>query len=166
MTELLLVRHGESTWNAAGRLQGQTAWPALTDRGRRQAAAVAARLLAHNPRRLVTSDLVRATQSAEIIGQVLGLDLEANALLRERHYGVWQRTDVAEAARLARSLADHQRIPGGESLSDVRHRWRTLTAELRGSRGPVVLVTHGNIIAEAVGRPIPANGSVSKIRLV
>jgi broad specificity phosphatase PhoE len=37
MMELLLVRHGESTWNVAGRMQGQTAPPALTDRGRRQA---------------------------------------------------------------------------------------------------------------------------------
>ncbi|MPZ63179.1 MAG: histidine phosphatase family protein [Propionibacteriales bacterium] len=166
MTELLLVRHGESTWNAAGRVQGQTASPELTDLGRRQAAAVAAKLLGRGPRRLLTSDLVRARQSAEIIGKALRLEPEADPLLRERHYGAWQGMNIADAVRVARSLADHQRLPGGgESLIDVRRRWRTLLAELRGALGPVVLVTHGNLIAEAVGAADPKNGSVTPILL-
>lgn len=46
MTELLLVRHGESTWNAAGRMQSQTVSPELTERGRRQAVEAGAQLLA------------------------------------------------------------------------------------------------------------------------
>ena len=165
MTELLLVRHGESTWNAAGRVQGQTASPELTDLGRRQAAGAAAQLLGRGPRRLLTSDLVRARQSANIIGKALGLEPETDPLLRERHYGTWQGRNIADAVRVARSLADHHRLPGGESLIDVRRRWRTLLAELRGAPGPVVLVTHGNLIAEAVGAADPKNGSVTPILL-
>lgn len=71
--ELLLVRHGESTWNVAGRMQGQTASPALTDRGRRQAVEAGAQLLALGAERLLTSDLLRARQTAAIIGRTLGL---------------------------------------------------------------------------------------------
>lgn len=165
MTELLLVRHGQSTWNAAGRVQGQTMSPGLTDLGRSQAAAVAHRLLARRPRRLITSDLVRARQSARIIGEVLGLEPEDDPLLRERHYGTWQGGRLEDAVRVARSLADHVRLPGGESLVDVRRRWQTLAAGLRGSPGPVVLVTHGNVIADAAGAVDPANGSFVAISL-
>lgn len=166
MTELLLVRHGESTWNAAGRVQGQTASPELTDLGRRQAAEVAAQLLGRGPRWLLTSDLVRARQSAEIIGKALGLEPQADPLLRERHYGTWQGRNIVDAVGAARSLADHQRLPGGgESLIDVRQRWTTLLARLCGALGPVVLVTHGDVIAEACGATDPPNGSVTAILL-
>jgi probable phosphoglycerate mutase len=165
MTQLLLVRHGQSTWNAAGRVQGQASSPELTDRGRDQAGRVAARLAGYAPRRLLTSDLVRATQSAEIIGAALGLEPQADSRLRERHYGTWQGANADEAERAARSLAEHQRLPGGESLTDVRRRWKALLTELRDAPGPIVLVTHGNLIAEAVGAGVPQNGSITPILL-
>ena len=165
MTELLLVRHGESTWNAAGRMQGQTASPALTDRGRRQAVEAGAQLLARGAERLLTSDLVRARQTAAIIGTTLRLEPEVNPLLRERHYGTWQGRDSAEAIRATRSLPEHERVPGGESLLDVRQRWATLLAALRGIRGPVVVVTHGDLVVEAAGGPLPENGSVTRLML-
>lgn len=165
MTELLLVRHGQSTWNAVGRVQGQTMSPELTELGRRQATAVAVRLLDRRPRRLLTSDLVRARQSAQIMADVLGLEPEDAPLLRERHYGTWQGGRLDDAVRVARSLADHEPLPGGESLVDVRHRWQQLVAGLRGSPGPVVLVTHGNVIADAAGAADPANGSILPVLL-
>jgi broad specificity phosphatase PhoE len=165
MMELLLVRHGESTWNAAGRMQGQTASPELTERGRRQAVQTGAQLLARGAERLLTSDLVRARQTAAIIGTTLRLEPETGALLRERHYGTWQGSDSAEAIRATRSLPDHVRVPGGESLLEVRQRWATLLAALRGVRGPVVVVTHGNLIVEAAGGPLPRNGSVTRLML-
>lgn len=165
MTELLLVRHGESTWNAAGRMQGQTVSPELTGRGRRQAVEAGAQLLARGPERLLTSDLVRARQTAVIIGTTLRLEPEVNLLLRERHYGTWQGSDSGEAVRATRSLPDHVRVPGGESLLEVRQRWATLLAGLRGICGPVVMVTHGNLIVEAAGVPLPKNGSVIRLML-
>lgn len=163
--ELLLVRHGESTWNVAGRMQGQTASPVLTDRGRRQAGEVGARLLALGAARLLTSDLVRAWQTAAIIGRTLRLEPETDPLLRERHYGTWQGRNSAEAIRATRTLLDHERVPGGESLVDVRQRWATLVTALGDIREPVVLVTHGNVIVEAAGGPIPENGSVTRLLL-
>lgn len=165
MTELLLVRHGESTWNAVGRIQGQATGPELTELGRRQAAAAAVRLLQARPRRLLTSDLDRARQSAEIIGGVLGLEPEPEPLLRERHYGTWQGRSSSVAVLAAAGLADHQPLPGGESRVDVRRRWRTLLPQLRGEPGPVVLVTHGVLIAEATGGAVPDNGSVTRLLL-
>lgn len=163
--QLLLVRHGESTWNVAGRMQGQTASPLLTDRGRRQAGEAGARLLGLGAARLLTSDLVRARQTAAIIGLTLGLEPEADSLLRERHYGTWQGSDSAEVIRATRFLPDHERVPGGESLVDVRRRWANLVTVLGDIRGPVVLVTHGNLIVEAAGGPLPENGSVTHLLL-
>lgn len=163
--ELLLVRHGESTWNVAGRMQGQTAGPALTDRGRRQAVEAAAQLLAFGAARLLTSDLVRARQTAAVIGMALGLEPEPDPLLRERHYGTWQGVDSADVIRATRSLPDHERVPGGESRVDVRQRWANLVTALGLVRGPVVLVTHGNLIVEAAGGPLPENGSVTHLLL-
>lgn len=165
MMELLLVRHGESTWNVAGRMQGQTASPELTDRGRRQGVRAGAELLALGAERLLTSDLVRARQTAAIIGRTLQLEPEAAPLLRERHYGAWQGSDITQAIRATRSLPDHERVPGGESLVDVRRRWAALVIALGDIRGPVVLVTHGNLIVEAAGGPLPENGSVTRLLL-
>lgn len=85
MTAMLLVRHGESIWNADGRWQGQ-ADPALTDRGREQAAAAAAAL--GHVDAIVTSDLVRAAETGAIIARVLGVDhLATEPRLRERDAG-------------------------------------------------------------------------------
>lgn len=165
MMELLLVRHGESTWNVARRIQGQTASPTLTDRGRRQAVQAGAQLLALGAQRLLTSDLVRARQTAAIIGLTLQLEPEATPLLRERHYGAWQGSNITSAIRALRSLPDHEPVPGGESLVDVRQRWMTQVTALGGTRGPVVLVTHGDLIVEAAGGPLPENGSVTRVLL-
>ena len=88
-----LVRHGQSTWNVEGRLQGQTVHPELTERGRREAAEAAALLRARCPGTgedvgLICSDLVRAAQTAAVIGQVLGVSVEQDVALREQGLGV------------------------------------------------------------------------------
>ncbi len=85
MTRLLLVRHGESIWNADGRWQGQ-ADPPLSDRGREQAAAAAAALGTVDA--LVTSDLERAADTGAIIGRILGIEpIVVEPRLRERDAG-------------------------------------------------------------------------------
>lgn len=85
MTRLLLIRHGESIWNADGRWQGQ-ADPALTDRGREQARAAAASI--GHVDAVVTSDLERAAETGAIIARLLGVDHVAQeARLRERDAG-------------------------------------------------------------------------------
>ncbi|MBA2326593.1 MAG: histidine phosphatase family protein, partial [Actinobacteria bacterium] len=71
-TRLFLVRHGESTWNADGRWQGQ-ADPPLSALGEEQACDAAARLAAGGFSRVVASDLQRARRTAEILAEALGL---------------------------------------------------------------------------------------------
>ncbi len=85
MTRILLVRHGESIWNADGRWQGQ-ADPPLSDRGREQAIAASAAIGTVDA--IVTSDLERAAETGAILGRMLGVDhLAVEPRLKERDAG-------------------------------------------------------------------------------
>ncbi len=112
-----LVRHGQSTWNVEGRLQGQTVHPELTERGRREAAEAAALLRARCPGTgedvgLICSDLVRAAQTAAVIGQVLGVSVEQDVALREQGLGVLE-------GRLTKELVPEP-TPEGLDITEVR----------------------------------------------
>jgi len=92
VTTLLLVRHGETDWNAEGRLQGHTDRP-LNDFGRRQAAALAERLADDDIDAVYASDLARARETAEILADRLGLAVVTDPDLRERNWGQLGRPD-------------------------------------------------------------------------
>ena len=135
MTTLLLVRHGETDWNAEGRLQGHTDRP-LNDHGRRQAKALAERLAGEGADAIYASDLSRAKETAEILGTRLGLPVVIDADLREKNWGNWE------------GLTGDERIHvefEGESVQE--HRERVLRAiERISERHPgqrVIVVTHG-----------------------
>ncbi len=89
MRRVVLLRHGRTAWNAQRRFQGQ-ADPPLDDAGRGQAYAVAALVAALEPDLLVSSDLARAMQTAEIVGETLGRAPIADARFRERGLGHWE----------------------------------------------------------------------------
>ena len=93
---LLLVRHGQSEWNAAGRMQGQTAHVPLTALGHEQAAAAARELAALRPGALISSDLHRAVQTAEHCARATGLPVTTTPALREQGYGVLERRPSRE----------------------------------------------------------------------
>jgi len=145
---LHFVRHGESTWNVAQRIQGQTLTPELTARGVDQAHEVAARLEAVGVRRIVSSDAVRAQQTAAIIGQRLGLPVASTPLLRERDWGIYEGGPRDVARTVEAALPPDQPVEGGESRHDVRRRLLALLPEL--DQEPTVLVTHGGFIVEAL----------------
>ncbi|MDN4517166.1 histidine phosphatase family protein [Mycolicibacterium austroafricanum] len=165
------VRHGESTWNRAGVMQGQTAWPALTARGERDARLAAEELSRYGPTHVVSSDLDRAVRTARIIGVHLGVPVSLDPLLRERCWGLFEGRPVSEGHRLDATLASDQAVPHGESRDDVARRVRLFSASLTGMDGPVVVVTHGDVIREAVrlladSRRHPdglANGSIIRL---
>ena len=93
-TTFLVIRHGESEWNAQRRWQGQ-ADPPLTDLGRMQAHAAVEKLGTFDL--LASSDLQRARSTAEIIGHRLGIELlPADSRLRETDVGEWQGLTVEE----------------------------------------------------------------------
>ena len=104
---LLLVRHGETAWNRARRWQGQHDLP-LTALGEAQAIATARRLMVERPVALVSSDLIRARQTAEAIAEACGLEVELDPGLREVDVGLVGRPDLGrgggEGSRGARAL--------------------------------------------------------------
>lgn len=158
---LWLIRHGETDWNVAGRLQGQLEVP-LNARGRRQAELLAARLGREHAAApfsaLFTSDLGRARETAEATATVLGLPAIPREELRERHFGVMSELTLPEIeaqhpelfARLR--VRDAEFVPtGGESLAQTYARtMRVLSAiasEWPGAQ--VIVVSHGGVIDSA-----------------
>ena len=94
----VIWRHGRTSWNAAGRYQGQ-ANPPLDDTGLAQAALAATMIATLRPDVIVTSDLQRAASTAEALARVTGLPPMIDARLRERSLGHWEgltRDEVAE----------------------------------------------------------------------
>lgn len=136
MTTLLLVRHGETDWNADGRLQGQTDRP-LSDYGRRQARQLADELADEDFDAIYASDLSRARETAEIVGDRLGLPVSLDPDLREKDWGTWEGLTPVERDRVEFV---------GESTE--AHQERMLQALRRISEhhpdgGRVLVVTHG-----------------------
>ncbi|WP_033340070.1 histidine phosphatase family protein [Catenuloplanes japonicus] len=89
MTRLIIWRHGNTDWNAEGRVQGQTDVP-LNDLGRAQAATAATLLAGLEPDAIYASDLQRARTTADALATLTGLPVVTDARLRERHYGQFQ----------------------------------------------------------------------------
>ena len=152
MTELLIVRHGETDWNAELRFQGH-ADPPLNETGRAQARALAEQLADLRPEAIYASDLARARETAEIVGGRLELPVTALRELREIDVGDWQgltheeideRFPEAHAAWL-RGEAGWSR---GETYDELAA--RVLPALERIARahpqGRVVVVGHGGTI--------------------
>jgi broad specificity phosphatase PhoE len=159
VTELLLVRHGETDWNAEGRLQGHTDRP-LNEYGRRQAKELAAQLAGEGAvDAIYASDLARAKETAEIVGARLGLPVVVDPDLREKHWGNWEGLTGDERAGIEFV---------GESTE--AHRERVMRAVRRiverhpGQR--IVVVTHGGSLrriqaaVNGVAEPVIANCAV------
>ncbi len=155
---LLLLRHGQTTYNATRRMQGQMDTE-LSAEGIAQAERVAAHLGRHERgiRRIVSSDLRRAADTAEVAGRVLGVDVERDPRLRETRLGVWQgRThgEIDEEYPGQRATWRHDATwapPGGETRIEVAARMRSVVEDLLADDSwpgsTVLLVAHGGAIA-------------------
>lgn len=176
------VRHGESLYNAEGRIQGQSDVP-LSELGRRQSQAVAAALAGLPIEAIYASPLRRAMQTARPVAEGLNLEIETDPRLMEVHAGVFQdklRVDLdrsypSEYARWRSGDPDFA-IPGGESRRDLGRRGREVFEEIgRGGHQRVAVVTHGGLLAAALKAllEIPAerhpfvlqNGSITQLEL-
>ncbi len=147
VTRILLVRHGQSVWNADGRWQGQ-ADPPLSDLGVDQAAAAADADAVESVRALYSSDLERARHTAQLLGVRLGLDPVVDVRLRERHAGAWEGCTRAEIdAGWPGFLESGRRPDGYEADASVLDRvLDTLAAIASGHEGDVLVVTHGGVV--------------------
>jgi probable phosphoglycerate mutase len=146
---VLVWRHGRTAWNASGRFQGQLD-PPLDDTGRAQARHAARVLAAELPAGtlVVTSDLVRARDTAQELADALGTELRVDARLREHSLGSWEGRTRDDVARdLPEQYADWTagrpvRGRGGEDPTEVARRATAALADLP-SAPLAVLVTHG-----------------------
>ena len=148
MTGLFLVRHGQSTWNAESRWQGQ-ADPPLSELGERQARAGAERLAADGGVDAIwTSDLVRAHRTAELVGAQLGLPVRVDGRLRERDAGEWTgltRGEIEE--RSPGALAARRAPPGFEQDGPLLARVTEALADIVATGATrVLVVTHGGVV--------------------
>jgi broad specificity phosphatase PhoE len=144
---LALVRHGESTWNAVGRMQGQ-ADPGLSETGRAQALALRPLLAGREPEVVVSSDLRRTRETLEL----LGLQGAADPRWRETDVGDWtgRLVDdlVAEDEPAYRGWLENRHAPaGGEPWEEMCDRVVQAALELAaGGAETALVVTHGGPI--------------------
>ena len=164
-TTLLLLRHGETEWNLSGRWQGQAADTPLTDLGREQARIVAGRLRSYPISAIYSSDLVRALETAQIIGQALHVAPIPEPALRESDIGAWTGLTWDEiAARFPDEVAamyagQEVRRGGGESYGELQARLAA-AAENIAARHPgqtVLLVGHGAALRSLVSHALDAS---------
>ncbi len=155
MSSVVFVRHGQTDANRNGVLLGRLD-PPLNDAGREQASAVAARVSRLEPVRVVTSPLVRAVETAEIVASACAVrEVEVDARLIEVDYGEYDGLPLGELPEDLvwkwRNDADFA-PPGGESLASVGKRMGGYTREVLDTLadGPVVAVSHVSPIKAAV----------------
>ena len=169
VTRICMVRHGETAWNAEGRVQGQLDIP-LNDVGRAQARATAEVLGGEDFTAIYCSDLMRVRQTAEPSARKLALPVSYLPELRERHYGMFETLTYVEVrekfpeqyARFRDKDPDFD-FQGGETLRGFNERSLKAVGDLIAKhQGEQILVfTHGGVLemvyrhAKAVGLSSP-----------
>jgi len=165
---LLLVRHGQSTYNVEGRLPGQLPGIPLTDEGRRQAHRAAVALSALPLSAIITSPLERAAETAEIIARGWGLTVRTDPRLMDTNVERWAGQKIDEVAKndptWKRYVANPDEPPeGAESFSSVQARAVAVAREALADPNNgdyIVLVAHGDVVklilAQYMNTPIPA----------
>lgn len=157
MTTFLLIRHGETDWNAAGRWQGHADIP-LNERGQQQAEALAARLANQPLGAIISSDLQRTAQTAVPLATTVGLDVIHDPVWRERDVGHFSGLTTAEivekfpdswGARVNGVLNP----PGGEQYEHFYERaaraFEELTAVYQANE-TVAIISHGGTLAAVI----------------
>ena len=150
---ITLIRHGPTDWNETGRFQGRTDVP-LSALGRAHARAVAAALREHGVRKVYSSDLRRARETARAVAGAQAVPLVEDARLREFDFGRWEGltwdeivADDPKLARRPRSAARYYNPVEGEPFESVRRRVRAFLHDViaRGE-SPIAVVTHAGAL--------------------
>lgn len=156
ITDIILVRHGQTQYNILSKIQGHIDSD-LTDHGRAQARALAKRVALYKPNHIYSSDLSRAHETANILGQHLSLTPKVEARIRETSFGPqvegksWPEINKT-LEKEAKAWHQHERLarfPGGESREEALERSLTaLNVMVDKHPGETILaVTHGGILA-------------------
>ena len=183
MTEIIIIRHGETEWNQTGRFQGHSDVP-LSETGRAQAEALGQNLALDYVDAIYASDLIRAMETAAPLAARFGLTVTPDPLLRELNFGAWEGrsfSDVnAENPNAMKQFYNDPEcadIPDSEPFPDFQKRVAGRVREIaelhRGKR--IVIVSHGAsiriLLADILAMPIRSiwhisqlNTAVNKIR--
>jgi probable phosphoglycerate mutase len=169
-SNIILIRHGETAWNAERRLQGHLDIP-LNAEGERQAALLAAALASETIDLVVSSDLSRARQTAQAVADARGMAVQVDPRLRERCYGGFEGLLYSEIeARFPAEFAAWQARDVDAELPPGKHRGETFRAFFARATGAILawgeahpgqtlaLVAHGGVLEcayrSALGLPL------------
>ena len=183
MTEIIIIRHGETEWNKTGRFQGHSDVP-LSAEGRAQAAMLGENLAVDHVDMIYASDLTRAMETAAPLAQRFGLEVISDPQLRELNFGAWEgrnfndvNTENPNAMKNFYTDPEQADIPESEPFPEFQRRIagrvREIVAQERGKR--IVIVSHGAsiriLLADLLSMPIRSiwhlsqlNTAVNKIR--
>ena len=164
MTLIYLVRHGETDWNLARRIQGSTDIP-LNDTGRQQAAATGRLLARRDWDLIVTSPLARARETAQIIARETGMPapVELDTIV-ERQYGAAEGLDYEQ---IAERFPDDAPVPGRESREAVVERALPAIVGLaeQNPGAAIIVVSHGGVIRSILTAVAPDNTAIRDGRI-
>ena len=158
MAKLYLLRHGQSEWNILNKVQGQQN-TALTEKGIEQAQKAAIRLIKENIDVIYSSDLKRAYQTAEVIGDKLSLEVNTLCGIREMNFGTWEGLPIET---IERDHLDHYKtwrtapheitFVDGENLAKVQERALAAVNKIisETSHKNILLVSHGTAIKSLI----------------
>jgi len=170
--EVLLVRHGETDENASARFQGRLD-TRLNERGREQSRALAEAVRGEGVRALYSSPLLRAQETARIVGAAIGLEPILDERLVEADAGAWAGrliVDIVERERDGyarwRAADPTFRFPDGESVAEQAQRIAAALADVAAGPLPALVVTHGGTIRAVAGIEPPADGSIANCALI
>jgi phosphoserine phosphatase len=160
-----VARHGETTWNLAGRYQGRRE-SGLTSLGMAQAGALAEAMRGADVGRVVASPMLRTLATARPTAAALDLTVEADDRLIEIAHGTWEgrlrdEIEAHDAARYRAWRHDPARVVfvDGETVPQVRERWRAFARSF-ASDVPALVVTHDAVVrvalVDALGRELDA----------
>jgi broad specificity phosphatase PhoE len=147
VTELLLVRHGETDWNVEQRVQGHTDRP-LNETGLAQAQALATELADEHLDAVYASDLSRARDTARAIADPRGLEVAVLPALRERHFGTWEGLRHDEIHERFPHRAESDPWGDGETPEELAARVLSALGDIAEwhPEGRVLVVTHGGAL--------------------
>lgn len=151
MSKLYLVRHGESEWNILNKVQGQSN-VSLTNKGKQQAMKIGKRLKHENINLIFSSDLKRAIQTANIIGEFTNLEVISLEELREIRFGVWEGLTTKEI--MEKYINEHTiwmtephnlSLPEAERLIELQERLLKAVNDLvrKDKNKNILIVSHG-----------------------
>lgn len=157
MVRIILIRHGETTWNVEGRYQGQVDTP-LSPRGIAQGRAAAEALRTLSIDRAISSPLSRARDTCQFAAELHGLPVFTDERLTEISHGAWEGAFAADIEaqypdefRLWHTHPAQAQMPGGESLEDVRRRARAAFDDMAARYdGETILVAAHDAVNKAI----------------